>query len=421
MKILFVYPRFAKFFSYHPLMASSCKDYIIGSYSAPPSLGIPILSALTPPNHDVRFVNDNTGDPVPYDEHFDLVAISYFTPQAIRAFEIGDEFRRRGVTVIAGGIFPTSCPEQAREHADSVHIGEAELTWQGILSDAERGALKPLYNGGLVSDLARIPIPDRNIYYGNAKYRWNADMLQVGRGCFYNCPTCVVPGNFGKAIRFRPIERVVQELETLEFKMFYLAEDSVFFTAPECVEYATRLFEALKPYGKRVFISTPPVINTQPRFLDTLLEGGLSVVYMTFLLDPISNRALSQPGSQAYLDMVETVRSLQKRGVKLYAAFWLGHDLHDEGIADTCLNFIADAEISVAEFNVYTPYPNTRMYRTLSTQGRILHRDWSRYNGAHVAFVPKQVSPERLQELYLDAWTRFCSSIDMKESSAWIT
>jgi len=203
--------------------------------------------------------------------------------------------------------------------------------------------------------------------------------------------------------------------------MFYLAEDSVFFTAPECVEYATRLFEALKPYGKRVFISTPPVINTQPRFLDTLLEGGLSVVYMTFLLDPISNRALSQPGSQAYLDMVETVRSLQKRGVKLYAAFWLGHDLHDEGIADTCLNFIADAEISVAEFNVYTPYPNTRMYRTLSTQGRILHRDWSRYNGAHVAFVPKQVSPERLQELYLDAWTRFCSSIDMKESSAWIT
>ena len=61
-------------------MASSCKDYVIGSYSAPPALGIPILSALTPPNHDVRFVNDNLGDPIPYEEQFDLVAISYFTP-----------------------------------------------------------------------------------------------------------------------------------------------------------------------------------------------------------------------------------------------------------------------------------------------------------------------------------------------------
>ena len=142
---------------------------------------------------------------------------------------------------------------------------------------------------------------------------------------------------------------------------------------------------------------------------------------MTFLLDPISNRALFHPGSDAYMGMVETVRSLQKRGIKLYGAFWLGHDLHDDTIGETCLRFIADAEISVAEFNIYTPYPNTRMYRAMEKQGRILHRDWSKYNGAHVAFVPAQISPERLQEIYIDVWSRFCTTIDMKESSAWIT
>ena len=112
---------------------------------------------------------------------------------------------------------------------------------------------------------------------------------------------------------------------------------------------------------------------------------------------------------------------LQKLGIKLYGSLWFGHDLHDETIADTCLRFISDAEISVAEFNIFTPYPNTRMYRTMCKQGRILHRDWSKYNGAHVAFVPKLTSPEKLQELYLDAWSRFCGMIDMKESSAWIT
>ena len=401
-------------------MASSCKDYVIGSYSAPPGIGISILAALTPPQHEIHFVNDNLGECIEYDTKYDLVAVSYFTPQATRAFEIGDEFRKRGVTVIAGGIFPTACPEEAKKHADSVHTGEAELTWQAILADAERCALKPFYHGGHIADMSSIPIPNRDIYYANARYTWNADMLQVGRGCIYNCPTCVVPGNFGKSIRFRPVDSVIEEFEKLQFQMVYLADDSVFFRTPDCVEYATKLFRALKSYDKKVFISTPPIINMDPHFLQVLLKGGLQVIYMTFLLDPISNRALAQKGGDAYMNMVKTVRYLQEHGIKVFGAFWLGHDLHEENIADVCLNFIEDAEIRVAEFNVYTPYPNTRMYRTMSRQGRILHRDWRKYNGAHVAFVPKRMAPERLQELYIEVWSRFCSTIEMKKSCAWI-
>lgn len=420
MKILFIYPKFNKFFSQHPLLTSKFRDYIIGSYSAPPSLGIPILVSLTPDKHEVTFVNDNMDEPIDYENDWDLVAISYFTPQAVRAFEIGDEFRRRGTRVAVGGIFPTALPEEAAKHADSVHIGEAEHTWLQLLDDAEKGQLKEVYEGGLIPDLSAVPIPDRDIYYGRAEYKWHSDMVQLSRGCFYSCPTCVVPGNFGKQIRFRPLEQVQQELETLKYKMFYLADDSAFFVDPRCVEYAAKFFKLLKPYGKEVFVSTPPVINTDPAFMDTLMEGGLSVVYMTFQLDPISNKAITERGTDANRQMIETVKFVQKAGARLYGAFWFGHDNHDEKIVDQTMAFIEDAGIDTAEFNVFTPYPNTRMYRSMMRQGRLIDRDWSKYNGAHVAYQPAQMPPERLGELYIEAWERFCELIDVEESSAWI-
>lgn len=402
-------------------MMSKFKDYLIGSYSAPPSLGIPLLVPLTPKQHQVTFVNDNMDEPVPYDRDWDLVCISYFTPQATRAFEIGDAFRARGVRVIVGGMFPTAMPQAAREHADSVHVGEAEHTWAGILADAEKGQLKEFYQGGHVPDLSAVPIPDRSIYYGTKDYKWHADMVQLTRGCFYNCPTCVVPGNFGRTIRFRPLDNVRAELDTLQYRMFYLADDSAFFVAPECVEYSIKFFKLLKPYNKQVFISTPPVVNTDPSFINTLVEGGLSVVYMTFLLDPISNQAITTRGSAAYKRMVETVRIFEDAGVRLYGAFWFGHDTHDEQIVNQTMAFIEDTRMDTAEFNVYTPYPNTRMFRQLTRENRIVSQDWSKYNGAHVAYKPAQMSAERLQELYIESWERFFKVIDLTKSSEWIT
>ncbi len=420
MKILFIYPKFSKFFSQHPLMMSKYRDYLIGSYSAPPSLGIPILAALTPEKHSFTFVNDNLDEPIDYEGGWDLVAISYFTPQASRAFEIGDEFRRRGVRVAVGGMFPTALPEEARKHADSVHIGEAEHTWVQLLEDAGKGQLKERYVGGLIPDLAAVPVPRRDIYYDNRKYDWHSDMVQLCRGCFYNCPTCVVPGNFGRTIRYRPMDQIRKELDTLRYEMFYLADDSAFFVQPDCVAFATEFFKVLKPYRKKVFVSTPPVINTDPAFLATLVEGGLSVVYMTFLLDPISNKALTEPGTEGYTRMLETVRVLQRAGVTVYGAFWFGHDTHDEQIVNHTMRFVGEAAMECAEFNVYTPYPNTRMFRQLTREGRILDQDWSKYNGAHVMFRPALMAAERLEELYLESWERFFAHIDLVKSSAWI-
>jgi len=64
------------------------------AFRMPPAMGIPILINLLPPEISWKVVDQNI-EPVDYSDDADIIAISYFTPQAGFAYEIGDEFLRR--------------------------------------------------------------------------------------------------------------------------------------------------------------------------------------------------------------------------------------------------------------------------------------------------------------------------------------
>ena len=67
-----------------------------------------------------------------------------------------------------------------------------------------------------------------------------------------------------------------------------------------------------------------------------------------------------------------------------------------------------------ATFNILTPFPGTPLHKRLEAEGRILTRDWSKYNGrADVVFRPRHMSPEALLAGYQYANRRFysCRSI----------
>ena len=93
-----------------------------------PNLALPILATLTPPDIELSFTDDLLG---PIDlkrglKEVDLVAITVMTKTALRAYHIADAYRKKGVSVVLGGIHPSALPEEAKAHADAVVIGEAE-------------------------------------------------------------------------------------------------------------------------------------------------------------------------------------------------------------------------------------------------------------------------------------------------------
>ncbi|MDA0195613.1 MAG: cobalamin-dependent protein [Bacteroidetes bacterium] len=110
-----------------------------------PQLALYILDGLTPPDHEVTVVEEEAEE-INFKVAYDIVGISCMTANAPRAYELADQFRRRGITVIIGGVHPTILPQEALPHADSVVIGEAEGVWVKILEDFQKGQLKETYH-----------------------------------------------------------------------------------------------------------------------------------------------------------------------------------------------------------------------------------------------------------------------------------
>mgnify|MGYP001767518853 CR=1 FL=1 len=97
-------------------------------------LTLTTLAALTPPEIDVKITDENV-EPIDFEEDVDLVGITGMVMHAKRAYDIAHRFRQRGIPVVMGGPHASSCSIEAKEHVDSVVIGEAEPVWSDVIED----------------------------------------------------------------------------------------------------------------------------------------------------------------------------------------------------------------------------------------------------------------------------------------------
>src|SRR6266545_7110942 len=109
-----------------------------------PKLSLPTIAAYTPDSWEVDLVDEAVED-IDFDDPCEMVGLSIMTCYAPRAYEIAAEFRKRGKTIVMGGVHPTYCPEEALQHCDAIVCGEAEDLWPELVSDYEAGHMKREY------------------------------------------------------------------------------------------------------------------------------------------------------------------------------------------------------------------------------------------------------------------------------------
>ncbi len=101
------------------------------------------------------------------------------------------------------------------------------------------------------------------------------------------------------------------------------------------------------------------------------------------------------------------VKVIQDAGIGVFGTFAFGFDADDESVFERTVDFALGSGLSFADFAILTPYPKSPLYGRLKKEGRITDTDWSRYNGCHVVFTPRKMSPETLLEGWKSAWDRF--------------
>jgi radical SAM superfamily enzyme YgiQ (UPF0313 family)/anti-anti-sigma regulatory factor len=367
-----------------------------------PRLSCVALAALTPPEHDLVFIDEAVAT-IPLEEHFDVVGISVMTAMAHRAYEIADQFRRRGAKVVLGGMHPTALPEEGLQHADAVVIGEAEELWAPLLADVARGQLQPVYKADRFPPMESIPIPRRDLFQAGAYMTTNC--VQATRGCPYGCDFCTVTEFFGGKFRLRPIAKVVEEVANLPGKFVVFVDDNI--TGHR--RYAKELFKALAPLGKKWGSQTTLNMADDAELLDLAAQSGCSSMFVG--LETINEGNLKSVNK--YFNKVsqyrEQFRKFHDRGIMMNTGIIFGFDGDHEGVFEKTVDFLERNQIELAQFSVLTPLPGTRQLERMRADGRLTTTDWRHYDGVHCVFRPKQMTPEVLEEGCYWAWRTYYS------------
>lgn len=399
MKIGLVIPRNAEIDSKSFYDYQFIADFIYSRKYFSYLLAIPVLISLTPETHQIRVFDENIED-IDYEWEADLIGISVRTMYAQRAYHISNRFRQRGVKTVLGGIHPSMCTEEALGHCDAVVIGEAENVWRSLLQDAEDGRLKKTYSGEAAFDLTAEAIPNRTKL---KRSRYFSDIVQTTKGCPFECEFCSVHVYDGQRIRHKSIDQVIAEVKDIQASGGKYKKKSIFFADDNIIankNYAEQLFTALKPHRLNWSCQASINIAKEDALLRLMKESGCGAILIG--LESISQRNLSAMGKNVNLktDYLAAIKNIQSHEILVHGSFIMGYDFDTPSAFDELIEFIETANLLMPLINVLTPFPGTKLFRRLEKEGRILHKDWQRYDGKTVVFRPAAMVPEELTEQY---------------------
>ncbi len=367
-----------------------------------PQLALYILEGLTPPEHEVKIIEEETTH-IDLDQECNLVGISCMTANAPRAYDLCQEFKKRGRTVILGGVHPSILPDEALQHADSVVVGEAEGVWEILLNDFQNNNLKRKYHD---------PTPDLEKYVPkdfsklNTKSLFNLIPIMTTRGCPYNCIFCCVTNLFGKEIRHIPIENVVRDIKESGAKNFMFLDDNIIGNP----KYAKELFNAIKPLNiKWVGQASVSLLVKDDELLQLAAESGCKSLFFGF--ESVSEEQL-QTMHKAFKEIEHlkiAIKKIKKAGILIHASMVFGFDSDTKEIFNETTRFLIRNKVSTVSFNILTPYPGTKIYNDLKNENRLTTTDWKYYDHNTVVFKPKNMTPYELQMGKINARKKFYS------------
>jgi radical SAM superfamily enzyme YgiQ (UPF0313 family) len=377
-----------------------------------PPLTLPVLAGLTPENIDIELCDESVDD-VNFHTDADLIGITGITSQINRGYEIADTFRKKGKKVIMGGIHVSAVPREAKEHADSIVIGEAEDLWERIIEDFRNNRLKEEYRADTYTDFKKLIIPRYDLLK-LTRYRRSTGTniprlpLQATRGCPFNCKFCCVTKFWGPKIRTKPLENVEKELLHIRS----LGTNRILFTDDNFIAnivYARELLELLKKYNFSWICQVSTNIYQHEDLIAEMGSAGCTGVYMG--IESFSEENLKNVNKEFNTrpDYNRLFLLLNRYNIRATASMIIGLDDDTNESLEKMVRLLIRLRVSYAQFYLLMFLPGTQLREEFLKENRIIDDNWDHQNGTVVTFKPKSFQVEELQHYYWKLYKNFYS------------
>ena len=362
-------------------------------------LGLAYVAAVTPKDWEIKIVDENFES---FElEPADLVAITAFTSNVNRAYEIAKLYKKYDTKVVMGGIHASMLPEEVMQYVDVVVVGEVEGIWQEVLKDFSANQLKRKYVGPRV-DLENYDVlPRRDLL--NPNYLWQS--VQTSRGCPFNCRFCSVSRYLGKAYRCRTADDVLKELAAIDSEYIAFVDDNLIGYSPESIKRAKQIFKGMIDQGlqKNWWMQTSINAADNEDVIELAASSGCMFVFIGF--EAIRLKSLKEmkkginvkTGVDNYKHVIDT---FHKYGIGVFGAFIIGNDFESKDYYKALADYLVKSGIDMFQISILTPLPGTELMDEIVTCDGLLYkdfpRDWDKYRFSHVVHKTQGVDLETI-------------------------
>ncbi|MCI9103179.1 MAG: B12-binding domain-containing radical SAM protein [Lachnospiraceae bacterium] len=406
--------------------------FVYDRYIRTPSVGLNLLATAVKGEFKDTLMYSEAISKIPWKdvEDADVVFIGIFTFQAKRGYQIARYIKAHTrAVVVMGGLHASMNYQEAVNYCDYVLLGEGEESILELLHGLREGL--PLNFPGLayrkggktvVTGKRRPPetidiIPDRSLVY---KYRnrvhYNTIWPQVhaSRGCPHHCDYCALVRHFGREVRTRTPENVVEDIRrAIAFfrsgpfprllKGVWLTDDNFFADREWTLEVLQKIIDSDICWP--LTVQARYEVGFDDEMLSLLKRAGFFELALG--IEFVDDEDFKLYHKKSRVDEIKAaIKNIQSHGLSVRGLFILGADNHREGIGDKLADFVIENHIQGVLIQSMYFVPGTPVYE--QNKGRLLHRDWSKYNG-NVVHYPKNISPYKLQQEHIRASKRIYS------------
>ena len=345
-----------------------------------------------------------------------VVGIGAMSNQTRDAVNFASYFKENGLDskIVLGGPHVTLCPDFVKKFKmfDYGFVGEGEITFPRMVKNIMKGnsPKKKIIRGKRPENLDKLPLPAYHLL-DMKKYRLPHTSMRfctamTSRGCPYNCKFCNAPMLSGQKVRFKSIDKVMEEIKILneEFKVgnILFTDENFTFNERRVTEICQRIIKE-KIDIKWLCETRVDLVNN--KLLKLMHKAGCRTIGFGVESgsEKIRNKVKGTPPSDK---VVERAFNLcDKIGIKSAAFLILGHP------DDTREDIIKTLEYPLklnADFIYPNPsfiLPSTSTFKTAVRRGLIEKNEWDRYASGEIShapiFKPNGMSVEEIMRMII--------------------
>ena len=268
----------------------------------------------------------------------------------------------------------------------------------------EAGTLRAVYRGSYRRPYRDDPPPRRDLLPRRGFLTTTS--LIATRGCHNRCGFCyLATDGLAMPYQVRDVEQVVAEFRA-DGQPYGVFIDNNLGSRPD---YLRSLCHALRPLEVIWSAAVTIDVTDDPSLVRDMALAGCTGVFVGFESLSDENLSDARKKTPSAADYARRVAMLHDHGIQVNGSFVLGFDHDRRDVFERTVDWIEEARLECATFHILTPYPGTPLFRQMESEGRLLHRDWSLYDTAHVVFRPRHMTPEELAEGYAWCYERLFS------------